>query len=144
MKLDQIHEMWDIDSKIDPTELDRESLKISELHAKYFRIFNKERLVLLKFEKELTVLRKDKYEFYTQGPSDEHLKRGWTYPGGKILKNEANIYIDSDHDVVELSLKIAYQKEKIELLEHIIRSLNSRNFQIKHAIDFLRWSHGQN
>jgi hypothetical protein len=144
MKLEQIHEMWDVDAKINPTELDTESLKISELHSKYFRIFNKERLILIKLEKELIVLRRDKYEFYTQGPSEDHLRRGWEYPGVKILKNEANIYIDSDNDVVELSLKIAFQKEKIDLLEHIIRSLNGRSFQIKHAIDFLRWSHGQN
>ena len=142
MKLEDIHDMWDRDSKINPSELDIEALKVSELHAKYLKVFHKERLILLKLEKDLQVLKRDKYEFYTQGPSEEHLKRGWEYPGVRILKNEANIYLDSDHDIIDLSLRIAYQKEKIDLIENIIRSLNSRNFQIKHAIDFLKWSQG--
>ena len=40
MKLEEIQESWSSDSKIDDTELDNESLKIPELHHKYFRIFS--------------------------------------------------------------------------------------------------------
>jgi hypothetical protein len=142
MKIEEIHSLWEVDSRIDPTELDTEALKVSQLQSKYMKIYTAERKELLIMETKLPHLRREKYEFFTQGPSDEHIKKGWKYPGGKILKNEANIYIDSDSDVIELTLKIAWQREKVDLLESIIRSLNNRGFQIKNAIDYLRWSQG--
>lgn len=142
MKIEDIHNLWEADSRMDPTQLDNESLKISQLQSKYMKIHTAERKELLKLEMRLPQLRKDKYEFFVHGPSEEHIKRGWKYPGGKILKNEANIYIDSDSDVIEMTLKIAWQREKVDLLESIIRSLNNRGFQIKNAIDYLRWSQG--
>ena len=40
MKLEEIQESWSSDSQIDDTELDNESLKIPELHHKYFNNFN--------------------------------------------------------------------------------------------------------
>ena len=39
MKLEEIQESWSSDSQIDDTQLDNESLKIPELHHKYYRIF---------------------------------------------------------------------------------------------------------
>ena len=142
MNLDDIHNLWAEDSKIDRTQLDTEALKIPELHSKYIKIYSGERMVLLRLEAEMSRLKLDKYEFYTQGPSQEHIDKGWDYPGGRILKNESNLYLDGDKQIIELSLKISYQKEKIDLLDNIIRTVNNRSFQIKNAIDFLRWSQG--
>ena len=144
MTLEEIHDMWEKDSRVDIDTMHEESLKIDQLHSKYTKVWSKERLAKIKLESELKVLRKDKYEFYTQGPSDEHLKRGWEYPGGKILKNEADFYLEADNDIINLSLKVALQKEKVELLDSIIRTINNRSFQIRNAIEFLKWSHGEN
>ena len=38
--LDKIQEMWESDSKMNQDELDTESLKIPQLHAKYYDIYN--------------------------------------------------------------------------------------------------------
>lgn len=38
--LDKIQEMWESDSKMNQDELDAESLKIPQLHAKYYDIYN--------------------------------------------------------------------------------------------------------
>jgi hypothetical protein len=40
MNLDEIQEMWQRDSVIDPDNLHDESLKIPQLHAKYYTIYN--------------------------------------------------------------------------------------------------------
>ena len=52
------------------------------------------------------------------------------------------MFIESDKDVLELTEKISYQKEKIEFLESIIKSLNTRGFQIKNAIEWKRFTMG--
>ena len=40
MNLEQIQEMWERDSKIDPDNLHDESLKIPQLHSKYYTLYN--------------------------------------------------------------------------------------------------------
>ena len=68
---------------------------------------------------------------------------GWQLPPiGKVLKSDANTYIDVDKEVIEQTLKIGIQHEKIELLESIIKSIMNRGFQIKNAIDFMKWQSG--
>lgn len=143
MKLEDIYEEWKKDSEIDKTELGDEALKIPKLHHKYFQVYTSERLLLRKLEAELKQLKLDKYEFYTQGPSRESQERGWNMPArGMILKQEMPMYMEGDKDLVELSLKIGYQQEKIELLESIIKSLTNRGFQIKAAIEWTKFTMG--
>jgi len=143
MILEEIYELWHKDSVIDKTELGDESLKIPQLHHKYFKIYSNERLLLKKFESDFKTLRLEKYEFYTQGPTKETQERGWTLPAsGKILKSEVNTYIEADKDIIKISLKIGVQQEKIELLDSIIRTLNNRGYNIRAAIDWYKFTMG--
>ena len=88
-------------------------------------------------------LKLDKYEFYTQGHTEETKEKGWELPAkGMILKSDIPMYIDADPDIIKLSLKIGLQSEKIELLESIIKNVSNRGYAIKTAVDFLRWSSG--
>lgn len=143
MKLDDIYELWREDCQIDRTELGEESLKIPQLHYKYFKIYSSERLTLKKYEFDMKQLRLSKYEFYTQGPTKETQDLGWQLPPvGKVLKTDASTYIDADKDVVDLSLKISMQQEKLDLLDSIIKSLNNRGYNIKSAIDWFKFTMG--
>ena len=145
MKLDAIFELWEADSKIDRTELGEESLKIAQLHHKYFKIFSKERLTLKKLTVDYKRLKLQKYEFYTMGPTEESQALGWELPAqGKILRADAMQYVEADKDIVDISLKIGLQEEKLELLESIIKGLNSRGFNIKTALDYLKFTSGVN
>lgn len=143
MKIEDIVEMWTSDTKIDSTELASESLKIPALHNKYYRVFLEERLRLKKMESEMKSLKLDKYEFYTLGPTKESHEKGWQLPAkGIILKQDIPMYMDADKDIIEMNLKVAYQNEKVELLETIIKSISNRNFIIKNAIDWNRFVMG--
>ncbi len=143
MKIEDIVEMWTSDTKIDSTELASESLKIPTLHNKYYRVFLEERLRLKKMESEMKSLKLDKYEFYTLGPTKESHEKGWQLPAkGIILKHDIPMYMDADKDIIEMNLKVAYQNEKVELLETIIKSISNRNFIIKNAIDWNRFVMG--
>ena len=143
MKLEAIYDEWKTDSEIDKTELGDASLLIPKLHHKYFQVYTSEKLLLKKYEAEMKALKLAKYEFYTQGPSKESQEKGWEMPArGMILKQEMPLYMEGDKDIIELSLKIGYQQEKIELLESIIKSLTNRGFQIKAAIDWYKFTMG--
>ena len=123
MKIEEIREAWDADSVIDKTEIGDESLRIPKLHAKYMRMLSDERLLLRKLESDLKVLRRDKYEFYTMGPTKEQKDLGWELPArGMVLKQDINIYMEADKQVVDLSLRIGMQQEKVRSEEQRLNS----------------------
>jgi hypothetical protein len=142
MNIDEILEIWDKDSRIDPADLDEEVLKIAKLHHKYYQIFVKERLILRKTESEFKKLKLDKHEFYTQGSNEETPKHWKLPPKGLILKSDIPMYMESDKELIELSLKIGYQQEKVDLLESIIKSFQYRGYNIKSAIDYRKFTMG--
>jgi hypothetical protein len=143
MKLEEIYDAWKQDSQIDRTELGEESLKIPKLHHKYFQVYSSEKLLLRKQEADMKKLKLQKYEFYTQGHTEETRSLNWTLPAkGLILKSDIPMYMEADEDIIRLSLKIGMQQEKIELLESIIKSLTNRGFQIRAAIDWSKFTMG--
>jgi len=143
MKLDSIYALWAEDSKIDRMDLGEESLKISSLHQKYMEIYTNEKIVLRKYDSDLKVLKLEKYEFYTQGPTNETQERGWELPAiGKVIRSDVQQYVEADKDIIQLTLKIGIQHEKVSLLESIIKNLSNRGFQIKNAIDWIKYASG--
>ena len=143
MTLDDIMALWSKDCDLDRTELGEESLKIPQLHSKYFNIFSKERLLLRKLEAEQRVLHNKKYEWFNGTMDIDDLKEmSWEPNPLKILRTDIQQYIDADNDIIKLNLQVAYQKEKVEFLENAIRSLNARGFNIKSAIDWEKFKVG--
>ena len=143
MQLDSLFELWKVDSEIDRSEIGEASTTIPKLHYKYYKLYSQERLTLRKLEAEYKVLFKDKWEYYQGNMSEEDLKeREWEPFPLKVLKTDIDKYIDSDTDIVKHNYKIEYQKEKIDFLESVIRSINNRGFQIKNAIDWEKFKVG--
>ena len=61
MNLDKIQEMWEKDSQIDPDNLHDESLKIPQLHSKYYTLYN-----------TITLLREKSRESYNRVRLERH------------------------------------------------------------------------
>ena len=143
MKIEEILSEWEKDSTVDNTELGDAALKLAKLHHKYYRMLVNEKMVLKTYEADMKTLKLQKYEFYTQGPNEETMKRGWELPAkGLILKNDIPMYMDADKDVIQLSLKIGLQSEKVQALESIIRTINAMGYNIKAAIDWQKFING--
>ena len=143
MSIDELFELWKKDSEIDRSELGEASAVIPQLHYKYYKIFAQERLKLRKLQAEYKVLYKDIWEYFQGNMSEEDLKgRGWEPNPLRILKSDLGVYIDSDKDIITHNMKIAYQKEKIDFLESVIKTINIRGFHIKNAIDWEKFKVG--
>lgn len=143
MKLEDLHSAWEQDSKIDRTELGEESLKIPQLHSKYYNMFSQERLTLRKLEADYKTLHRLKHEYYTGVISEEDLKeQEWEPFMLKILRTDLSMYLESDKHLQTIQLRIEMQKEKVDFLESAIKSLTNRGFQIKNAIEWTRFQMG--
>ena len=145
MKLEDIQELWHRDSEIDYTELGTESIRIPLIHDKYLKIFIDERIRLKGVEFELSKIVRTKTEYYSGKMSQEELeKRGWEQYLGRLLKNEMANYIESDDDVIKLKQQLVVLQEKVNYLDSVIRMINNRGFQIKNALDWLKFTNGNN
>ena len=143
MKLEEIFKEWDIDSKIDISQLQFESLKIPQLHNKYSKIYVRLKLKRNELQATFALLKQEKKEFYTLGPNAETMKKGWTLPPqGKILKADIESYLNQDKDIIALNMKLGVADEKLSLLSSILSTVHSRSFHIKHAIEFMKFEAG--
>ena len=144
MKLSEIQQMWEEDSTINETNLGRESIRVPNLHAKYLNLLSKSKLQLRKAESEYYNTRRLKYRYYRGEMSREELAGlEWEqFQGNKPLKNEMDEFLQCDKDLIELQDKIEYFKTVIYTLEQILRSINSRTWDIKTAVEYQKMTNG--
>ena len=143
MTLEQIQELWSSDSIVDRTELGEEAVKIPQLHSKYYKLYSQERLTLRKLVEESKSLQLDLWSYYQGSLDYDRLKElGWEQNDQIILKADIQMHIDANQHWINSNLKIAYQKEKVDLLESILKTLNNRGFNINAAIQWEKFKVG--
>lgn len=144
MKISELQEMWSEDCKIDSTNLGQEAVRVPTLHAKYINLLSSTRLNLRKAESDYNNCRRKKYRYYRgEMTKDELEEEGWSqWQGAKPLKNEIDEFLQGDADLNKLTDKIEYFKTVLYQLEQIIRSINSRTWDIKSSIEWQKFTNG--
>ncbi len=139
--LDTIQKMWEEDSKIDPDNLHTESLNIPTLHAKYFEIYNNIFLLRKKADQQKRNIRHNRYEYYS-GKADPEVYQEDPFPKKIRDKDTLQKYLDADEKLSSISLKIDYYDTMLVYLESILKVIQNRTYQIKNAIEFMRFNAG--
>ena len=144
MNLDNIIDSWKTDTKLDDLNLDAESIKVSSLHAKYLGFLSEERILLRKLSIDRRNLVKKLIEYYRGDLNNpEDLKEIGREPyAKKVMKNEVMSYVEADSDLIKIDARIEIQQEKVDTLLEIMKSINSRGFQIKNVIEWRRLTFG--
>lgn len=144
MKLTTVQQEWYADSSINELDLGKEAVKTPLLHAKYITYLSNVKLLLRKAESDYFNTRRIKYRYYRGEMSKNELEeRGWQqYQGNKPLKNEMDEFLQCDEELNALLDKIEYYKTITYTLEQIIRSINSRTWDIKSAIEWQKFTNG--
>jgi hypothetical protein len=143
MTIDEIFAEWEVDSTISPVDLDRASLEIPKLHNKYYRMLSAERMRLRKAEADFAVLKKVKSDYYAGTLDVETMReRGYAPFRLKVLRADISNYLDADEELIQHGLKMSVMKEKVEILDSIIRTVGNRSFHVSNAIAFIRFKAG--
>ena len=140
MDLEQLQEQVDKDLKINDTELDLESLKTPQLHNQYMKHLTKYKLMLSRAETEYSILKKEKWEYYT-GKADASVYAEKPFDL-KILRTDIDKYLDSDIDLQKQKQKVDYLSTTVDFLDRTIRQIGNRGFTIKNAIDWRKFTSG--
>ena len=139
--LESIQEMWEKDAKIDRDNLHDESLNIPSLHAKYFQIYNTIFLLRKKAEQQRKNIRHERYEYFS-GKADPDVYIQNPFPKKIKDKDTMTKYLDADEKLSNSSLKIEYYDTMLTYLESILKVIQNRTYQIKNAIEFMRFNAG--
>jgi len=139
--LDTIQDMWEKDAKIDRDNLHDESLNIPSLHAKYFQIYNTIFLLRKKAEQQRKNIRHERYEYFS-GKADPDVYVQNPFPKKIRDKDTMTKYLDADEKLSNSSLKIEYYDTMLTYLESILKVIQNRTYQIKNAIEFMRFTAG--
>lgn len=144
MKLNEIQNMWAEDAKVDQTNLGRAAARVPELHAKYLNMLTSVRLQYRKAEADYLRLRKLKFRYYRGEMSKEELiELGWEqYLNNRPLKNEMEEVMTTDDDIIQSMDKLEYIKTVLYQLEQILKSINSRTWDIKSSIEWYKFTNG--
>jgi hypothetical protein len=143
MKLTDIRKMAEQDAVIDETELGSESIKIPQLHNKYLVLMQDEQFALQQMRIQFYRMKRLKWEYYTGKMDKETLDElGWQPFQLNVLKKDLDLYFDADEDLIELKGKIVYQESKIDFLENTLKTLNNRNWVIRNAIEWNKFTQG--
>ena len=143
MNLDKIQEMWERDAVIDPDNLHDESLKIPQLHSKYYTIYNTITLLREKARDQYSKIKLERHNFYTGKASAEtYVEEPFPY---KVREKDAiQRHLDADDRMNKVDMKIKYYDIMLKFLEEIIRAVSNRTYQIKNAIEWNKFQAGYN
>tara|TARA_B100000963_G_scaffold140348_1_gene122249 strand:+ start:107 stop:562 length:456 start_codon:yes stop_codon:yes gene_type:complete len=139
--VEAIQEMWGKDSVMNQDELDNESLRIPQLHAKYYDLYNTILLMRKRDEQQYSSILLDRRKYYTgKATADIYAEEPFPY---KIRdKDDLKLYLDSDEKLSKTKLKLEYYDAMLKYLEEILRQVSNRTYQIKNAIEWRRFSSG--
>jgi len=120
--------------------IDQESFYNQEIKAKWLDYKSRFELLLARSKGDYQVLYREKWEYYG-GKSEAKIYASKPFDL-KVLKTDLQIYISSDSDVIELSNKIAYLETTIKFIDGVIKSIDNRGWDIKHAISWKQFEAG--
>ena len=141
MNLDKIQEMWERDAVIDPDNLHVESLKIPQLHAKYYTVYNTITLLREKARESYSKIKLERHNYYTgKATAEEYAENPFPY---KVREKDAiQRYLDADEKLNTIDMKMRYYDVILKFLEEIIRNISGRTYQIKNAIEWQKFQSG--
>lgn len=140
MNINELQDMWRQDSKIDMGNLQEESLRVPELHSKYYDIFNNLRLLKAKIIEDRKQIKKKKNDLFTgKGNYPVEEIPNAIYKG---KSEDLKIAIEGDQDYSKMTLKIEYYDSMIDFVCDILKMIHGRTYQIKNCIDVQKFLSG--
>ena len=140
MKIQEMKEELQKDLEMDVEILHSESIRIPGLHGKWlgFALDEQGKLMLLRSKYKRLKGRKLNY-YLGRGTAAEYKANPFNL---KILKSEVQSYLDADPQMRELEDQITSQEILVNFLEGAVRAITAKQWNIKNAIEFLKFKNG--
>ena len=125
---------------INDEDLHQQSYKNQIIKPKWLDYKSKYKLMMFQCKSEHKRLYREKWEYYGS-KSDAKVYAAKPFDL-KVLKTDLGVYINSDEDIIEVEKKIVYYEIVIEFIEGVIKSIDSRGWDIRNAQDWKKFIAG--
>ena len=125
---------------VDQEKLDQESYKNQNIKPKWlgYRTEFDQLLIIAKANHQR--MYREKWEYYG-GKADAKVYAAKPFDL-KVLKTDLQMYINSDEDILNIQGKIAYYESIVKYIDGVIKSIDNRGWDIKHAITWKQFEAG--
>ena len=123
------------DLVIDRDKLDEESLRTPILYKRYIDLYSEFSTLYKKIDLEYKKKYRERYSFYagwSEEPFEYEVSKG----------TDIKMLVESDDEILELSQRKILVKEKLDYIEKVCNAISRRGFEIKSAIDWMKFESG--
>jgi len=140
MNINELKEMCVKDTKIDITDLDGYSVSIPEMANKYHQLAYLEKNLLRYLKSEYKIIKLSRWKYYS-GKADpkEYEEEPFDL---KVLKNDMDLFLDGDVQVLTIKNKMEEQEEKVKLIEETAKVIQNASFNISNTIKWKKFLAG--
>ena len=141
MNLDELKKQAKEDLAITEHEnMDQESYKNQLIKPKWLEYKTNYEQLLIMRKTDHQKMWREKWEYYG-GKADAKVYAAKPFDI-KVLKNDLQMYIQSDDEILELQNKISYYESIIKYIEAIIKSIDNRQWDIRNSQDWKKFEAG--
>lgn len=142
--LSEIKADWSKDSKINDLDLSREALRGPSLHSKYLDLLVDAKRQTAKHRHDLAKMQALKVRYWNGLLSKAELEQYGLpqYQYAKPMKAEIDSKLAADDDCIDIQEKIDELEIIIYTLESIMKSIASRGWDIRNAIEWNKFQAG--
>jgi hypothetical protein len=143
MNLSELKNKWAQDCIIDEHDLSGAALRTSNLHSQYINEAINVKLQLVKLQMELAQLQvlRGRY-FRGEMTSAELAEKDWPQWQYKTLRADIVSMITASPDVERLLARIEYLHIIGWFLDSVLSEIKARSFNIRNAVEFIKWRSG--
>jgi hypothetical protein len=144
MNLTDLKASWALDSVIDSRDLDREALRTANLHQKYLDLLMDFKMKVLKKDREFLTMKGLRSKYYSgQCTREELAENGWDqYQYKTPLKSELERLLETDPYLLALKDATTHYTLCFEYTEEVMKSIRSRSYDIKTAVEWQKFQAG--
>jgi len=128
------------DTKIDVTDLDGYSVSIPELSNKYHQLAYTEKNLLRFLQSEYKIIKLARWKYYS-GKADPKEYEDEPFDL-KVLKNDMDMFLDGDAQIITIKNKMDEQEEKIKLINETAKVIQNASFNISNTIKWKKFLAG--
>ena len=141
MTLEELYSETEKDlSPLNKELLEVEASQQASLHDKYLKFFIDAGAEYVVIKQRYDYILLIKRHFYLgKGSEEEYRENPFDL---KVLKGDLDFYLNADQDLQEYKTKLEYHKLKIDFLEKTLSAIKSRGYDIKSAIDWIKFKNG--
>ena len=141
MNLDELKKQAKEDLAITEHEnMDQGSYKNQLIKPKWLEYKTNYEQLLIMRKTDHQKMWREKWEYYG-GKADAKVYAAKPFDI-KVLKNDLQMYIQSDDEILELQNKISYYESIIKYIEGIIKSIDNRQWDIRNSQDWKKFEAG--